>query len=130
MGWFSKCIPWVQGFCTYAVASFTHRIVENISSKPKLEGFTDAEVEGSFDTVKQLEFCDPITNDLDGYKIENICRTLKNCDDSTKARQAINEALTENARPWCGIALKSAATFICTCGPKIVKEATFNLLVC
>ena len=91
--------------------------------------FTDAQVTQTVDSVKQLSDCSPMSNDLNPKEIGKICAALKKSDE-LQARRLIENAKTVEARGWCIDALKGAATLICTCGPTIIKEATFNLLGC
>ena len=91
--------------------------------------FTDTQVTQTVDSIKQLTECDPMTNDLDPKLIGKICGALAKGNEE-KARRLIEAAKTREARGWCIDALKGAATLICSCGPKVLKEATFNLLAC
>ena len=100
-----------------------------LGSKPN-ESFTDAQVTQSSDVVSQIHKCEPMGhNELDASLISSICTKLKQGRE-LEARQAIQKAASPEARQWCVDALKSAATLICTCGPTVVKDATFNLLGC
>jgi hypothetical protein len=94
------------------------------------DGYTDAQVTQSADVVHQIKQCEPMGhNELDAGLISSICNKLKQGRE-LEARQAIQKAARPEAREWCIDALKTAATLICTCGPTVVKDATFNLLGC
>lgn len=84
----------------------------------------------SADVVNQLKQCEPMgPNELDESLISSICNKIKQGRE-LEARQAIQKAASPEARQWCIDALKAASTLICTCGPTVVKDATFNLLGC
>ena len=91
--------------------------------------FTDTQVTQSYDIVKQIEECSPMAADLDPNLVNSICKKIKKGRE-LEARQLIEKAATPEARGWCIDALKAATTMICSCGPTIVKEATYNLLGC
>ena len=108
------------------VRQINHRTTQIITGTGK---FTDGQVTQAVDTAKQLNDCSPITNDLDPQALGKICTALKKSDE-LKTRTLIENAKTAQARGWCIDALKGAVTLICTCGPTVIKEATFNLLGC
>ena len=92
------------------------------------EGYTDTQVTQSADVVHQIKQCEPMgPNELDAGLISSICKKVKQGRE-LEARQAIQKAARPEARQWCIDALKAAATLIWTCGPTVVKDATFNLL--
>lgn len=94
------------------------------------DGFTDAQVTQAADVVKQLGDCNPMNeNELDSKLVSSICNKIKQGRE-LEARLAIQKAASPEARGWCIDALKTAATMICTCGPTVIKDATFNLLGC
>jgi len=94
------------------------------------DGYTDAQVTQAADVVQQLDKCNPMNeNELDSKLVSSICNKIKQGRE-LDARQAIQKAASPEARGWCIDALKTAATMICTCGPTVVKDATFNLLGC
>ena len=71
--------------------------------------------------------CDPIDKDLKAAYLKQICKALRNNNEAS-ARDLIPKGATYVARPWCINLLKMCATSICTCGPRVIEEATFNLL--
>ena len=122
-------MSWGSTFIREAAYAFVHQLTKRVRSNINQEGFTDAQVTQAVDTTGQLNQCKPITEDLDHNLIDSICSKLKKSNE-LEARLEIDRARTELARPWCIDALKAAATLICTCGPTVVKGATFNLLGC
>lgn len=112
-----------------ATMSFVRQIRKRTTQLTGNGKFTDAQITQSVDTAKQLRDCSPMSDDLDPQALRKICIALKKSDE-LKTRTLIENAKTVPARGWCIDALKGAVTLICTCGPTVIKEATFNLLGC
>jgi hypothetical protein len=110
--------------------TFVNQLRKRATGVKPIDGYTDAQVTQAADVVEQLGQCNPMNeNELDSTLINSICNKIKQGRE-LEARQAIEQAASPEARGWCIAALKSAATLICTCGPTVVKDATFNLLGC
>ena len=91
--------------------------------------YSEEQVTTALDQIKAQDNCDPIEFDFkDGAK-EAICDALRAGEMET-ARKAVDDGASVIARPWCMDLVKASCTFICSCGPKIIREATFNLLDC
>jgi len=117
------------GEASAAFVKQLRRRTKTIGTEP-INDYTDGQVTQAVDIVGQLDKCTPMNeNELDSKLITSICKKIKKGDE-LGARQAIEKAASPEARSWCIAALKSAATMICTCGPTVVKDATFNLLGC
>jgi hypothetical protein len=123
----------VKAFVRDLALAFIEQLVKRITTgggvPTGVAVFTDADVTQATDLVRMLDRCRPMTKDLDQKLIKSICSKLK-AQDEFGARQLIETAKTGLERPWCIAALKGAMTLVCNCGPRIVKEATFNLLGC
>ena len=91
--------------------------------------YTNAQTIVAFDTIKQLDDCNPISTDISSEATSELCKALGK-DKEFCARQIIEKGANELVRPWCIVALKSAARLICGCSPSVICEATDNLLGC
>lgn len=104
--------------------------IRRIRTRARMEyKYSDAEVTLSSDITKTLSGCSPVSDHLDAKQIKQICVAL-GAENELKARQLIEAAKIEGGQAWCIDALKLATTMICSCGPTVLKEATFNLLGC
>lgn len=122
-------IKWGVLFSEASIA-IGERLSKRFLGSKSNDGFTDAQVTQSADVVHQIEMCKPMGhNELDADLISSICHKVKQGRE-LEARQAIQKAARPEARQWCIDALKAVTTLICTCGPTVVKDATFNLLGC
>lgn len=110
-----------------AGAAFVRQMQKRTAQLIATSSYTDAQVTQTVDTIKQLEKCSSMSSDLDPKFVGKICASMKNSDE-LKTRILIEKAKTNQARGWCIDALKAAVTIISTCGPTVIKEATFNLL--
>ena len=97
----------------------------------KSNSLVDYQMAVGQDTTDQLKQCKEMVGiDLQPTMVPSICKKLSQ-EDHLGARMAIEKAMAEQSRPWCIIALKTAASIICTISPcTMIKEATFNLLNC
>ncbi len=121
-----RIISWIPGlkwnwgvFLEEASVAFMKRLRSNSGGKV----FTQPQG----DSLKSLADCTPMTVDLDQEKMSTICKAISK-NQEVQARALIEAAKTETARGWCIDALKGAVTLICTCGPDVLREATYNLL--
>jgi hypothetical protein len=121
---------WSWGvFVGEASAAFFKRLRKRTIGIPPATDFTDAQLTQAADNLKQLSDCSPMSDDLNPKALVKICATIKKGEE-LNARRLIENAKTPEGREWCIDALKGAVTIICTCGPTIIQEATFNLLGC
>ena len=106
-------------------ATFIHFQIARVS----LCNYSDDQITTAVDHVAAQEKCNPVEFDFKESAREKICEALRN-QDAESARKAVTDGESIIARPWCMDLIKASCTFICSCGPTIIKKATFNLLDC
>lgn len=110
--------------------AFVNHIRKKTTGIKPINSSTDAQMTQSADVVIQLKAYNPMNeNELDSELINSICKKIKQGRE-LDARGIIEQAATSDAKSWCIDSLKAAVTIICSCGPTVVKGATFNLLEC
>jgi hypothetical protein len=131
--WGRKCIDGLAFAGSEIISGFCARLASNFITSFKRDFnsgyFSDDTITTSVDHIKAQDNCDPVSDDFEVGAKEAICGALRK-QNADAARKAIDDGQTDLARPWCMDLIKASCTMICSCGPTIIKEATFNLLDC
>jgi hypothetical protein len=115
----------ISGCCASLASNFIKSFKKDLNSGY----FSDDTITTSLDHIKAQDKCNPVSDDFEVGAKEAICGALRK-QNADVVREAVDDGQTVLARPWCVDLIKASYTMICSCGPTIIKEATFNLLGC